>query len=745
MGLEDFEKELAATTAEGSSSKRQRSRSRDRDRDGRRHRHRHKDRNDQRRHHHHRHHDHDHGHGHDHRPHHPRSSHPGDEPRDDDRRRHKRRHDDGDDRRRDKRRRSGSPRRQADAPSDQDDWVEKEAMTAPPGEETLDERLQDPSASAGAGASAQHEPRKRDSWMEAPSAVGIDYVQRNHPRTPPSQFVPAKEQHARAIHQHEVEQLLRDLDEDEQEPDDAVPVDDRPAQHGVAYTFGDSGSQWRMTKLRNVRRQAEESGRPVDEVALERYGHLRDFDDAREEERELDRRSMYGKDYVGLEKPSGELFQDRKQQANIHRETSSAAHGQTQLDPEVRQGIMEEAPSPARTLPLDQTALNKLKAQMMKAKLRNAPNAADLEAEYNAASSAAAASHKQPDVLVLSAMENRMLTGGRGGEVKQVENKRGRERGTVEENEDMTIEDMVRQEKRSRGTAGGEGRVFAERIAKDGRFTDNLDYMDDNAANLAKRGAKSDINLRNMAVGDFQKMQKILDSCPLCHHEDSNTPPAAPIVSLATRVYMTLPTEPEITPGGAVIVPIQHHLSLLECDDDEWEEIRNFMKSLTRMYHERDKGVIFYENAAFMHSRKGHAALFAIPLPFHLADNAPAFFKEAVLSADEEWSQHKKIIDTLAASQRPGYGKQAFRKSLVKEMPYFHVWFNMDGGLGHVIEDERRWPRGDLFAREIIGGMLAKGPEVIKKQGRWIRQDPRVEGFRKRWNQFDWTRVLMDQ
>lgn len=98
--------------------------------------------------------------------------------------------------------------------------------------------------------------------------------------------------------------------------------------------------------------------------------------------------------------------------------------------------------------------------------------------------------------------------------------------------------------------------------------------MDENAAKLAKRVAKSEINLRNMAIGDFQKMNKILDSCPLCHHEDTNKPPVAPMVSLATRVYLTLPTEPEISEGGACIVPIQHRINLLECDDDEWEETR---------------------------------------------------------------------------------------------------------------------------------------------------------------------------
>lgn len=189
-------------------------------------------------------------------------------------------------------------------------------------------------------------------------------------------------------------------------------------------------------------------------------------------------------------------------------------------------------------------------------------------------------------------------------------------------------------------------------------------------------------------------------------------------------------------------MPIQHHTNLLECDDDEWEEIRNFMKCLTRMYHDQGRDVIFYENAAAPH-RKLHAAMNAVPIPFELGETAPAFFREAILASDEEWTQHKKLIDTLKAS-KSGMGRQAFRKSIAKEMPYFHVWFELDGGMGHVVEDERRWPRGDLFAREILGGMLDTDIEVVKRQGRWNKGDRRVEGFRKRWRKFDWTRVLTE-
>ncbi|KIW31497.1 uncharacterized protein PV07_03141 [Cladophialophora immunda] len=596
-------------------------------------------------------------------------------------------------------------------------------------EEDETEEEKQPATSSGSGE------LKRDSWMEAPSALDIDYIQRKRPEPslqPKSGSLEAD--FGLKMHERELNHHLRDLK-------NGTPVNDleaEPATHEVDYSFGDAGSQWRMTRLKAVYRQAEETGRKVEDVALERYDSLREFDDAREEKIELDRRKTYGDGYVGKDKPSGELFQERKMDAGIRQPHPR----ETETSPDI---LLEQMPVPATTAStpkIDQTALNKLKAQLMRAKIRKDPKAADLEKEYDDA--LAAFESQDPTVITLSAMDNRMLSSAPRNEVKAVQNRRGAERGQVEENEDMSIEDMVREERRSRGQQGGEGLRLAERIAKDAKFDNDLDYLDENAEKLAKRVHKSEINLRNVAINEYQKLNKILENCPLCHHEDTETPPIAPVVSLATRTYLTLPTEPELSPQATMIVPTEHRTNLLECDDDEWEEIRNFMKSLTRMYHDQGRDVIFYENAAFPH-RKPHAALCVIPLPYSLGETAPAFFKEAFLSTEDEWSQHKKIIDTLAKAKTGGLGKLAFRRSLVKEMPYFHVWFELDGGIGHVVEDQERWPRGDLFAREIIGGMLGLEPDVIKRQGRWHRgTDSRVEGFRKAWRKFDWTRVLTE-
>lgn len=564
----------------------------------------------------------------------------------------------------------------------------------------------------------------RDSWMTAPSALDIDYVQRKREKTPPP-----KKEPERVLHAKELNRGIVDLDLDKTAGDHS--------DGEVDYIFGDQGSQWRMTKLKAVYTTAEQSGRSVDEVAEERFGSLKEFDDAREEKTEMERRQVYGQGYVGSEKPTGDLYRERL--AN----TKPPPKELDNYEDEPEQGVTIQEAGP----PLDQTALNRMRAQVMKAKLRKAPDTAKLEAEYNAALARFNGTTTTDQAVVLDAMHNRMLAGSNRGEVKAVENTRGRERGTVVANDDMTIDDMVREERRTRGQAGGEGMRLAERIAKDGKFDDDLEYLDDNAEKLAKRVHKSEVSLKHMAVSEYQKMNKVLESCPLCHHEDRKSPqdlPIAPIISLATRVFLTLPTEPELkgAEGGAIIVPISHKTNLLECDDDEWEEVRNFMKSLTRLYHEQGRDVIFYENAAAP-QRRLHAALVAVPIPWDLGDTAPAFFREAMLSADEEWSQHKKIIDTSKRA-REGMGKMAFRRSIAKEMPYFHAWFGIDGGLGHIVEDSSRWPKGDLFAREIIGGMLDAEPDNIKRQGRWSRSDPRTEEFKKRWKKFDWTRVLTE-
>ena len=46
--------------------------------------------------------------------------------------------------------------------------------------------------------------------------------------------------------------------------------------------------------------------------------------------------------------------------------------------------------------------------------------------------------------------------------------------------------------------------------------------------------------------------------------------------------------------GHCMIVPNEHVLTLLDCDDDEWTEIRNFQKSVIRMFDAINQGIMIY-------------------------------------------------------------------------------------------------------------------------------------------------------
>jgi diadenosine tetraphosphate (Ap4A) HIT family hydrolase len=74
------------------------------------------------------------------------------------------------------------------------------------------------------------------------------------------------------------------------------------------------------------------------------------------------------------------------------------------------------------------------------------------------------------------------------------------------------------------------------------------------------------------SFADFAKTRKALDSCPFCYQDDN--PPRAAVVALGNRTYIACTQNEELVEGHCLIVPIQHHLSMLELEDDDWEEVK---------------------------------------------------------------------------------------------------------------------------------------------------------------------------
>ena len=479
-------------------------------------------------------------------------------------------------------------------------------------------------------------------------------------------------------------------------PPSSREYDKSVSQSKPAYEFGDKGSDWRMMKLRSLRETARNTGRDVEEVAFERYGTLERYDEALEEEEELSRRKTYG---IRKTVPTGDLYQKRLARDHKHDEVDK------RHDQEVIEQIkLDNMSSNGQVLDIGE--LNKLKARLLKAQLMKAPDASHLQDEYDAA-----LEEYNTEVVVLPGTTHK-----------------------DKHEDDMTIEELVRNEKKD-SREKTQARRDADRIARDARYKDDLEYMDENADKLAARVAIKQINLKNTSINEFQRMNKILDDCPLCHHQDGSEPPLAPVISLGTRTFLSLPSAP-LVQHHCLIVPTQHRINILECDDDEQQEIRNFMKALTRMLDSLGLAVMFYENNARPY-KKSHCAIECVPIPRKYTNMIPKYWEEAILGADEEWSQHRPLIHTTG---------NTFFKKMSSAMAYFHVWFDLNGGLGHIIEDDKRWPKDDLFGREVIGSILGLDIDVWRRKGTWDGDsNSKVEKtFRSVWNRWDWTKALLE-
>jgi hypothetical protein len=77
---------------------------------------------------------------------------------------------------------------------------------------------------------------------------------------------------------------------------------------------------------------------------------------------------------------------------------------------------------------------------------------------------------------------------------------------------------------------------------------------------------------RLTSITDYAKTKKALDTCPFCYQDDA--PPKASIVAMGHRTYLACTQNEELVDGHCLIVPLQHHLSMLEMDDDDWDEVR---------------------------------------------------------------------------------------------------------------------------------------------------------------------------
>lgn len=361
-----------------------------------------------------------------------------------------------------------------------------------------------------------------------------------------------------------------------------ISLETYPHSAPKAATPGGPGSNWRMMKLRRVYETANEEGKPVEEVALERYGSLEAFEEAEEERRILDeregKRSAKGqangqkgnrsRDDIDGERGREQrwMFNDVSGSGASSRSSSFRRPGGENLSapstpspapladrridalrapPKGSPLSMSHTPIPTVMTPPSRAAasgkkrlsteeLNKLQARVLRAKLMDDPNAAQLEREYNEEQLRVAGesvnylaaeeegdrrSRTRTQVVVLPTLDARgrlydvgsgqadatPLEGNRRNKADKFETRDAKTGDLVRYNADddtMTLGEMLRQEKFGAGAADQKNLdvELADAITKDGGFVDNLDYMDDNAERLGRKKMKSDAMKRQFAI-----------------------------------------------------------------------------------------------------------------------------------------------------------------------------------------------------------------------------------------------------
>ncbi|XP_071704015.1 uncharacterized protein [Rutidosis leptorrhynchoides] len=260
------------------------------------------------------------------------------------------------------------------------------------------------------------------------------------------------------------------------------------------------------------------------------------------------------------------------------------------------------------------------------------------------------------------------------------------------------------------------------------------EYDNDEGPKRKKKG-KGDNVPKSMGNTRFEK--RILtqqERCNFCFENPKR--PRHLVVAIANFTYLMLPQWQPVVPGHCCILPMQHELATRSVDDNVWDEIRNFKKCLLMMFAKQEKEVVFLETVMGLAKQTRHCLIECIPLPPHVAKQAPLYFKKAIDEAEEEWSQHnaKKLIDT---------SEKGLRHSIPEDFPYFHVEFGLKKGYVHVIDDEIQFKSS--FGLNVIRGMLRLPAEDMHRRHQRDSVDTQKEAvtnFARDWEPFDWTKQL---
>lgn len=270
-----------------------------------------------------------------------------------------------------------------------------------------------------------------------------------------------------------------------------------------------------------------------------------------------------------------------------------------------------------------------------------------------------------------------------------------------------------------------------------------------------KRRAKKE---KEEAKNDYKRLTTVSERCKFCFQNPSK--PRHLHIAYGARSYLSLPiASPFLVERQCIIAIMDHSPSMRMADEDAQTDVRNFKKSLVRMFSSLNQECLFIETATGIQKMAHHACIECFPVPQGTLDDAPAYFKKALMEEEGDWSTHaaKSVISTgskvrlfisnphsfipFLSSPRPRC-TQGLNRSIPAHFPYFHVEFGLSEGYVHVIEEEANWDM--RFGHKMVAGLLGMSEHEAVGKGGLSREraGEQLASFLTAWRPFDWTEEL---
>jgi hypothetical protein len=522
-------------------------------------------------------------------------------------------------------------------------------------------------------------------------------------------------------------------------------------------TVGDGGASWRARALQRAKERAIDEGKSVNDVVKEHWNVSRD-----EMEKSVEgvvirpskshrRDSHRSKDYaMNMERPqmkrpdhSHDLKWSKKddekpllKKPSSEREISFNRESSPPVQEKPVIASRMPAPTPERESiePIDadaQEKMNRLAAKALKAQLMGDSDtftALNNELETMKKSFGISSQPHKKETVAISDYDN---------QGKRII-KSDYERGSGADLRDLVLEARE-------GGIQGFDKQTAKSISKRSQYEEYIDDghgMDMMSQDLlgggkkqSKKRQKRSDDRKNAAnksaqIQEYKKQQTALESCQFCFKGSQFKKHL--VIALGDKTYLSVPTFGTLVPGHCIICTVEHQTSLHGTDESEWNEIQRFKNSIRQMYLKQNKDVVFMETVTPYSLRKeSHSFLECIPVPIHVGQEAPSYFKKAILESGSEWSDNPKLIDTTG---------KGIKRSVPSGFPYFYVEFALSGkGFAHIIENENKF--SFQFGKEIVSGMLKLPGNAVKSLKSHGEEADRKQmlAFADMYKDFDWT------